>query len=174
MGGAMTSDQTPGAAGPLGTPVPGLPDMTQRATAASSMMVFGGLAETDAAPSRTWSGSAPTVQVSRAVALPPNMPALAPASGSVVAQRSTASLAAPNGGSTTLAGRGMVVTPSVPVQREVTEASAPANVAAAPVESGSTVPTDIEALVDTVITRLKRQLALDHERAGGFRTSLLR
>ncbi|MGH2410868.1 MAG: hypothetical protein ACRDGS_10950, partial [Chloroflexota bacterium] len=174
IGGALTSDQTPGAAGPLGTPVPGLPEMTQRATAASSMMVFGGLTEGDAAPSRSWSGAAPTVQVSRAVALPPTMPALAPTSGPVVTQRSTASLAAPNGGSTTLAGRGMVVTPGVPVQREITVADTPSSVANAPVASESTVPTDIEALVDTVIMRLKRQLALDHERAGGFHTSLLR
>jgi len=115
------------------------------------------------------------VQVSRAVAMAPSMPALASASGPLVAQRSAASLAAPSGGPATLAGRGMVVTPNLPVQREVSVSDVSATgTSTEPTISGSSIPTDIDALVDTVITRLKRQLALDHERAGGFRTSLLR
>jgi hypothetical protein len=39
---------------------------------------------------------------------------------------------------------------------------------------GTDLPKDMETLIDTVIKRLKRQLTLDHERAGGFHTSLLR
>ncbi|MGH2391602.1 MAG: hypothetical protein ACRDIE_25680 [Chloroflexota bacterium] len=39
---------------------------------------------------------------------------------------------------------------------------------------GTDLPQDLETLIDTVIRRLKRQLTLDHERAGGFHTSLLR
>jgi hypothetical protein len=36
-----------------------------------------------------------------------------------------------------------------------------------------TLPVDLDSLADQVLTRIKRQLALDHERAGGFLSDLM-
>jgi hypothetical protein len=178
LGGAMTNDETPGATAPMGTPVPGLPQMTQRATDSATMLVFNGLTGEDGAPART-GGNAGTLQVSRAVAGPPSVPTLSPSSGPVMTQRAAASLAPPSNGPAALAGRSMVLPPATPVQREVTVHDVSASTNSTDTSSdGSAAGTpgsaDMDKLIDTVIRRLKRQLALDHERAGGFHTSLMR
>ncbi len=179
MGGAMTDDMSPGAAGPNGSPVPGLSEMTQRAQGTSAMLVFSGLTGDETAASNPRSGGAPALPVSRAMAMPPSTPAPAAAAGRVLVQRATPSLAPPVTSETTLAGRSLIV-PSPPVQRAVsvdeisTESSSSSTSSSSDANPGTNLPQDMETLIDTVIKRLKRQWTLDHERAGGFRTSLLR
>jgi hypothetical protein len=178
VGGAMTDDTAPGAAGPNGSPVPALSGMTQRAEGTSAMLVFGGLTGDETAPSAR--GGAPALPVNRAMAMPPSTPAPAASASSVLVQRATPSLAPTATSETTLAGRSLVVPP--PVQRAVsvneissgTDTSSNSANGSSAADQGTGLPKDMETLIDTVIKRLKRQLTLDHERAGGFHTSLRR
>lgn len=182
VGGAMTDDTAPGAAGPNGSPVPGLSEMTQRAQGTSAMLVFNGITADETAASNSRSGGAPALPVSRAMAMPPSAPAQTASGGRVLVQRASSSLAPAIAGETTLAGRSLVVPP--PVQRAVNvdEVSATStgssggssDSSSSSAHPGTDLPKDMETLIDTVIKRLKRQLTLDHERAGGFHTSLLR
>jgi hypothetical protein len=181
VGGAMTDDTAPGAAGPNGSPVPALSGMTQRAEGTSAMLVFSGLTGDETAAPSARGGAAPTLPVNRAMAMPAGTPAPAASASSVLVQRATPSLAPAAAGETTLAGRSLVVPP--PVQRAVTvdeisssgtDTSSSSASGSSAADQGTGLPKDMETLIDTVIKRLKRQLTLDHERAGGFHTSLRR